>query len=391
MQTQENQINNRCRPLEGIRILDLSTQVPGPYCSMLLADLGADVIKIENTDGGDQARLLPYLFNSINRNKKSIALNLKSSEAKEIFYKMAREADVILEGFRPGVCRKLLMDYSAIKEINPRIIYCSITGYGQDGPYRDKPGHDINYLGYSGLLSMEGDLNTYSKMQAIPIADLGGSMFAAISILAALIHRGRTGAGQYIDVSMTASVFSLIGASLASGLQGQPGSESLYIPHYGLFQTGDKKFLTLGIVHEEHFWKRLCSVIDMGDFSELDLFSRVAKREEITTHLRNAFSRKNLGEWLTLLNNADIPCGPVYDIEESYSDPQMAHRGSVLEINHPSEGKIKLREFPAVFSESITRQNTPPPAPGMHTTEILRGLGYTEEEIAGFIGNKIVS
>ncbi|PKN53179.1 MAG: hypothetical protein CVU55_02920 [Deltaproteobacteria bacterium HGW-Deltaproteobacteria-13] len=391
MQKQEDQKNKRCHPLEGIRILDLSTQVPGPYCSMLLADLGAEVIKIENIDGGDQTRLLPYLFNGINRNKKSISLNLKSSEAKEIFYKMAREADVILEGFRPGVCKKLLIDYGAIKEINPRIIYCSITGYGQDCPYRDKPGHDINYLGYSGLLSLEGDLNAYSKMPAIPIADLAGSMFAAISILTALIHRGKTGAGQYIDVSMTAGVFSLISASLVSGLQGQPGSESLYIPHYGLFQAGDKKFLTLGIVHEEHFWKRLCSVIDMGDFAELDLFNRIARREEITTHLRNSFSTKNLDEWLTILNDADIPCGPVYDLEESYSDPQIVHRGSVLEMNHPSEGKIKFREFPVVFSESITRKNTPPPAPGMHTTEILHGLGYTDEEISRFIGNKIVS
>jgi crotonobetainyl-CoA:carnitine CoA-transferase CaiB-like acyl-CoA transferase len=155
MQTYENQKNKRCHPLEGIRILDLSTQVPGPYCSMLLADLGAEVIKIENPDGGDQSRLLPFLFNSINRNKKSISLNLKSSEAKEIFYRMAEKADVILEGFRPGVCKKLNIDYEAIKEINPQIIYCSITGYGQDGPYTDKPGHDINYLGYSGLLSLE--------------------------------------------------------------------------------------------------------------------------------------------------------------------------------------------------------------------------------------------
>ena len=388
MQAKENQ--NKRNQLEGIKILDLSTQVPGPYCSMLQADLGAEVIKIENIDGGDQARLLPFLFNGVNRNKKSISLNLKSSEAKKIFYQLAEKADVILEGFRPGVCKKLNIDYDAMKEINPQIIYCSITGYGQDGPYRDKPGHDINYLGYSGLLSLEGDLNNYTKMPAIPIADLAGSMFAAVSILTALIHREKTDTGQYIDVSMTAGVFSLMSASLSAGFQGQSGSELLYIPHYGLFQTKDEKLLTLGIVHEEHFWKNLCSVIDMGEMADLDLFNRVAKREEIITRLRNSFFTKNLDEWLAILSDADVPCGPVYNIEESYSDPQAMQRGSVFEINHPSEGKIKLRAFPAIFSESITKKDTPPPSPGMHTSEILHRLGYTQEEIAGLIREKIV-
>ena len=388
MQAKENQ--NKRNQLEGIKILDLSTQVPGPYCSMLLADLGAEVIKIENIDGGDQARLLPFLFNGVNRNKKSISLNLKSSEAKKIFYKLAEKADVILEGFRPGVCKKLNIDYDAMKEINPQIIYCSITGYGQDGPYRDKPGHDINYLGYSGLLSLEGDLNNYTKMPAIPIADLAGSMFAAVSILTALIHREKTDTGQYIDVSMTAGVFSLMSASLSAGFQGQSGSELLYIPHYGLFQTKDEKLLTLGIVHEEHFWKNLCSVMNMGEMAGLDLFNRIAKREEIMACLQNSFLTRNLDEWLAILSDADVPCGPVYNIKESYSDPQAVHRGSVLEINHPSEGKIKLRGFPAIFSESITRKDMPPPLPGMHTSEILHSLGYTEEEISRLIREKIV-
>ena len=390
MQTPEDRKNTRSYPLQGIKILDLSTQIPGPYCSMLLADLGAEVIKIENTDGGDQTRLLPYLFNGVNRNKKCISLNLKSSEAKEIFYKLAEKAGVILEGFRPGVCKKLNIDYDAIKKINSQIIYCSITGYGQDGPYKDKPGHDINYLGYAGLLSLESDLSTYSKMPSLPLADLAGSMFAAISILTALISRDKTGVGQYIDVSMTASVFSLIDASISAGLQGQNGSESLYIPHYGLFQTRDGKFLTLGIVHEEHFWQKLCSVVDMGDLAGLDLFNRIVKKEEIKTHLQNSFLTRNLNEWLKILNEADIPCGPVYTLEESCFDAQAAHRESLFEINHPFEGKIKLRAFPVIFSESITRKDMPPPLPGMHTSEILHSLGYTEKEISRLIREKIV-
>ena len=390
MRSQEDQINKRCPSLEGTRILDLSTQVPGPYCSMLLADLGAEVIKIENIDGGDPSRLLPFLFNGINRNKKSISLNLKSSEAKKIFHQMAQKADVILEGFRPGVCKKLNIDYDVIKEINPLIIYCSITGYGQNGPYRDKPGHDINYLGYSGLLSLESDLHAYPKMPAIPLADIAGSMFAAVSILTALLHRGKTGIGQYIDVSMTASAFSWVSASLLSGFQEHDQSESLYIPHYGLFETRDKKFITLGIVHEEHFWKKLCSIIDMGSLAELDLFNRIAQREEIITILKNAFLTRNLDAWMAMLNAADIPCGPVHTIEESYADTQMAYRDAVFEMNHGSEGKIKFRGFPAIFSESTTKKDTPPPAAGMHTSEILKGLGYTEEEILRLTEEKIV-
>jgi len=390
MKRNEDQKNTSCHPLEGIRILDLSTQVPGPYCSMILADLGAEVIKIENIDEGDKSRLLPFLFNNINRNKKSISLNLKSSEAKGIFYRMAEKADVILEGFRPGVCKKLNIDYEAIKKINPQIIYCSITGYGQEGPYRNKPGHDINYLGYSGLLSLESDLNTYSKMPGIPLADLAGSMFAAVSILTALIHRRETGVGQYIDVSMTASVFSLISASLTAGFQGQSGSESLYIPHYGLFKTRDEKFLTLGIIHEEHFWKRICSVIDMGELALLDVFGRVDKRDAIITLLKNSFLKRNLDEWIAILNDADIPCGPVYTIEESYSDPQITDRESVFEIDTLTEGKIKLRSFPVIFSESTTKKDFPPPTLGMNTLEILQSLGYTEEEILRLTKEKIV-
>jgi len=391
MQSRKDDVSKKRCPLEGIKILDLSTQVPGPFCSMILADLGADVIKIENTDAiGDQTRLLPYLFNQVNRNKKSICLNLKLSEAQKIFYKLAEKADVIIEGFRPGVCRKLNIDYTTIKEINPRILYCSITGYGQEGPYKNKPGHDINYLGYSGLLSLEGDLKESSKISAIPLADLAGSMFAAMSILAALIQRDKTGIGQYLDVSMTASAFSLIGASISAGLKDEKESESLYIPHYGVFKTKDDKFLTLGIIHEEHFWKNLCSVIDMGDLAELDLFNRIARRHEIIARLQNTFITLNRNEWIIILDDADVPCGPAYSIEESYYDPQILHRQSVWEMNHAPEGKMKLRAFPVNFSESVTRKDLPPPPQGMHTQEIMLDLGYAKEEIDRLMKEKVI-
>lgn len=391
MPSNKNQLSKKRCPLEGIKILDLSTQIPGPYCSMLLADLGADVIKIENTDDiGDPTRLLPYLFNNVNRNKKSICLNLKSSEAQKIFYKMSETVDVLIEGFRPGVCKKLNIDYTTIKDINPQILYCSITGYGQEGPYKDKPGHDINYLGYSGLLSLESDLKKSSNISAIPVADLAGSMYAVVSILAALIHRDKTGIGQYLDVSMTASAFSLMGASIAAGLKDEKENASLYIPHYGVFKTKDDKHLTLGIMHEEHFWKHLCSVIDMGDLAKLDLFNRIARRDEISDRLQKRFIKMNLTEWITILDDADVPCGPVYNIEESYSDPQMMHRKSVFEMDHPAEGKTKHRAFPVKFSESIIRKDLPPPTQGMQTKEIMHGLGYAENEIDRLTKEKVV-
>lgn len=391
MQEDKNVCDNQSYSLKGIRILDLSTQVPGPYCSMLLADLGAEVIKIENPDGGDYSRLLPYLFNGVNRNKKSIALNLKSAEAKTIFHKMAKGADIIIEGFRPGVSRKLGIDYETIKKINPQIIYCSITGYGQDGPYRDKPGHDLNYLGYSGLLSLEQDLNTFSRMPGIPVADIAGSMFAAVSILAAFINKGKTGVGQYIDVSMTDGVFSFISSSIPAGLQGQRDGGSLHIPHYGIFKTKDEKYITLGIIHEEHFWKKFCSIVDMGNLAELDLFHRLDKRDEIHDRIRQCFVLKTLDEWLVILDEADVPCGPAYNIEESYADPQVQCRGSVFEIDHPDQGRIKLRGFPVIFSESKTKRDIPPPALGMNTEEILKELGYTNGEISELIAKKIIN
>lgn len=177
--------------LDGIKILDLTVQVPGPYCTMLLADLGAEVIKIEPPGLGDFARLMPFLFNALNRNKKSMVLDMKSPAAKEIFYELAKQSDVIIEGFRPGVTKRLGVDYEIIKEINPKIIYCSITGYGQDGPYHNITGHDINYLGISGLLSLAGNLKEGAEQPGIPIGDLAGSMFAAVSILSAIINRGK--------------------------------------------------------------------------------------------------------------------------------------------------------------------------------------------------------
>ncbi|MBN2158085.1 MAG: CoA transferase [Spirochaetes bacterium] len=378
-------------PLSGITILDLSTQVPGPYCSMLLGDLGADVIKIEQPGIGDSARLLPFLFNGINRNKKSMVLDLKSPEGKKIFRELAARADVVLEGFRPGVTENLGIDYEALQNLNPGIIYCSITGYGQNGPYRENSGHDVNYLGISGLLSLAGESANSCRIPELPVADLAGSMFAALSILSALIQREKTAAGQYIDVSMTAAVFSWLSASLGAGLNNANAGPPVFLPHYGVFKTKDGRSLTLGIVHEEHFWKNLCTVINLGDMSQLKLLDRIVKREELHAALQSAFLLKNRDEWIALLSEADVPCGPVLSVNESWDDPQIRHRDLVFDMNHAVHGKIRQRGFPALFSGIRLRRDLSPPSLGEHSDAILADLGYSREQIQDLLNKGVIS
>jgi crotonobetainyl-CoA:carnitine CoA-transferase CaiB-like acyl-CoA transferase len=340
---------------------------------------------------GDYSRLLPFLFNGINRNKKSLALDLKSPEGKKIFLELAGKADVVLEGFRPGVTRKLGIDYAALKEINPKIIYCSITGYGQDGPYSGISGHDINYLGVSGLLSISADPEQCNRIPELPVGDLAGSMFAALSILSALIHRDRTGQGQYIDVSMTAGIFSWLGASLGAGLHKDGARDRVYLPHYGVFKTSDDKFITLGIVHEEHFWRNLCAVLDLGGLSDLTLLDRIVRREEILGMLRTAFLARTRDQWIEVLNQADVPCGPVLTIRESFDDPQITHRDLAFDMELPGQGILRQRGFPASFSATMPRRDSPPPSHGQHSEEIAAALGYTDREILDLKKKRVIA
>lgn len=388
-------------PLEELRIIDLSRLLPGPYCTMLLADLGAEVIKIEEPKLGDYIRRIPpyigtesALFLSVNRNKKGMTLNLKSEKGREVFYKLAERSDVILESFRPGVTERLGVHYEKIKEINPKIIYCSISGYGKDGPYRDWVGHDVNYTGFGGILGITGERNGPPVVPGVQIADLAGGMFAAISILTALITRGKTSKGQYIDVSMLDGCVSWLTIHAATYFaRGKPPKRGEMLlsggfPCYGIYETKDGKYITLGVL-EDWFWRNLCKALGEEDIVD-DQFATGDRREDIRSLFKSIFRTKNRDEWVRILNSAGVPCGPVYSMDEVFSDPQVLHRKMLVEIGHPTAGKIKQIGIPMKFSDTPGEIKSPPPLFGQHTEEILQWLGYTKVEIEGMRKSEII-
>ncbi|HUI26173.1 MAG TPA: CaiB/BaiF CoA-transferase family protein [Candidatus Kryptonia bacterium] len=363
-------------PITGLKLLDLSRQLPGPFASMLLADLGVDVLVVAAPND-----VMGVGIPMIQRNKRSMTLNLKSSEGKEIFNRLAKDADVILEGFRPGVTERLGIDYATMAKLNPRIVYCSISGYGQDGPYRNKVGHDINYLGYAGVLGVSGPPDGPPISAGVQIADIGGgAQMAVIGILTALLARGQTGRGQFVDVSMmdgavTWNVFHIL-MHLVSGQQPQRGKTRLtgHHPCYAIYETKDGKYVTVGAL-EEHFWKNLCTALGLEEFIP-DQFTDGARREEMFRVIRAKFKSKTQKEWLDFLEPIDICFGPVSDIAEVFEDRQVQHRGLLPVI----DGQRALGS-PLKFSDTPPRQPSLPPDFGQHTAAVLKDLGFAAADI----------
>lgn len=380
-------------PLEGIRILDLSRLLPGPYCTMLLADMGAEVIKIEEPNYGDLARLAPprlkeegSLFLTVNRNKKSVTLNLKEPRGVEAFLKLAANADIIVEGFRPGVVDRLGVGYKAVSQVNPKLIYCSITGYGQSGPLVERSGHDINYIALGGVLGLTTDAKGTPVLPAVQIGDLGGAMMATVGILAALHARGRTGKGQYIDIAMMDAALSMLpvmSAQFFAGQEMEVGTRHPLTgerPFYNVYKTKDGKFLSLGAL-EPKFWKNFCEAVNRKDFIEKQ-YVQGKELERLQTEMRSLFLSKTRDEWLKALAGKDVCCEPVYNITDALTSPQAAHRAMIFEMDHPVEGPIRQVGSPFKFSDTPVRMQFPPPRLGEHTEEILSTVaGYSKDDL----------
>lgn len=381
--------------LDGIKIIDLTRLGPGPYCTMLLADMGADVIKIE-AGGGRAAQPIEAMdaeveerrraYNAEGRNKRSIVLNLKMDEARQVFYKLVKDADVVVEEFRPGVLKRLGADYDTISEINPRIILCSITGYGQDGPYAQLPGHDINYLSTAGAQSMIGPRGGPPVMTLNLIGDYsGGGMQAALGITMALIARERTGRGQHVDISMTDGIVSLMHGEAAGYFDtGRvPTRGDLLIiggsPFYGVYETKDGKYVSIAAL-EPWFYANLCELLGREDLLLYEWDT--TKWDEISAEFREIFRTKTRDEWVELLRQKDVCVAPVYAVDEVFEDPQMVHRKMVVEIDHPTLGKVKQVGIGIKLSETPGSVTSIAPKPGQHTEEILLSLGYTRDGIA---------
>jgi len=371
-------------PLEGVRVLDLTQLYPGPLCTMILADLGAEVIKVEPPGTGDHARAFRFLFNQINRNKKSIALNLKDLRAQEALQRLARTADVLVEGFRPGTTARLGVDYETLKAINPKIIYCSISGFGQDGPYRDRPGHDINYLALGGVLGLTRDNEGEPVVLGFEVADITSALNSVIAIQAALLAREKTGEGQFVDISMLDCVVALLHNSIGPYLEtgDVPTMNPLHAtPHYGIYKTADGEYLVLGIAHEDWFWNGLCDALGMEDAKDLNTIERIARREELQPRVAEAFLGRPLAEWLTILTENDVPHAPLAGIKEALDDPQVRHRNMVIEIKD-QENTVKQLGSPYKLCDTPPRFETPPPGLGEHTDTLLAEAGYDTGQIA---------
>ena len=398
--------------LEGLRILDLSMLVPGAFCTMLLGDLGAEVLKVEAPGVAELRGSLGALpgeenrkaaaYYALDRNKKSIVVNLKSAAGREIFYRLSRQADVIVEGFRPGVAKRLGIDYETISKLNPKLIYCSLSGYGQDGPYHAFPGHDINYISMAGILGLIGSNEGLPVIPLNLVADFAGAaLYGALSISIALVARNKTGKGQYLDMAYIDGAVSLMtwfsgyffeGSVLKRGESWLHGA----YPYYGIYETKDGKYITIGCL-EPHFWENLCRFLGKEEyipyhFALEHTFHKPedAKWDEIRSSLQQIFLTKTRDEWFELLIRNDVPAGKVYTPDEVFSDPQVLHRQMVIEVEHPTLGKIKQVGIAPKFSGTPGKVRSLSPLPGEHTDEILRGLGYKREEIENLRQESVV-
>jgi crotonobetainyl-CoA:carnitine CoA-transferase CaiB-like acyl-CoA transferase len=399
--------------LDGIKILELTRVGPGAFCTMMLADMGAEVLKIEAPPSGklagsgaspkpEDARKLATSFT--NRNKKSMTLNLKDPAGQAILQELAKSYDVLVEGFRPGVMQRLGGDYETLKKLNPRLIYCALSGYGQDGPYRDYPAHDLNYLSLAGVANLIGQPEGPPAIPLNIVADYAGaSMHGVAGIMFALFARERTGKGQFVDVSYLDTTISLLAATpnardyFADDVMPARG-KGLFgggYAYYGFYETKDRKMITIGCT-EPWLWENLCDAINRpdlkdcgmkaGDFSGYTTERHTYARAELQT----LFLTKTREEWFDILTKADVCVGKVYDVPEVFQDPQVRHRQMAVELDHPVAGKVTHAGVAVKLSNTPGSIRSFAPALGENTEDVLRGIGYSAAKIAELREKRVV-
>lgn len=380
------------KPLNGVRLLDLTHMLSGPYGAMLLADLGAETIKVEPPQSGEGTRKLlaknpkfsmhgmGAYFLTLNRNKRSVCLDLKSDEGLSLFYDLVRQSDVVMDNFGAGVTERLGIDHDSLAAINPRIISCSVTGFGSDGPDPYRPAFDQIIQGMSGGMSITGEEGGRPLRAGIPIGDLGGGMFGAMGILSALLARQQTGRGQHVDISMLDGQISMLNymATMFSLSGENPGplgnSHFVHVP-YNTFETATRPIIIAVIF--DNFWERLVDLVDVPEFGNekyLTQPGRLEDRDFIQRKLQEVLLQRSAEEWLELLNESKIPAGPVNNFEQALNDVQVRHRNMVVEVEHPRGGVTEMPGNPVKFSETIAESFSPPPELGQDTDEVLREL-----------------
>jgi formyl-CoA transferase/CoA:oxalate CoA-transferase len=384
------------KPLEGIRVLELSRVLAGPYVTMVLGNFGAEVIKVEQPGVGDDTRAWgpPFVggeaayFLSVNCNKKSVTIDLKHPEGRQIIHRLAERSDIVVENFRPGTADKLDIGYQHLRAINPRLIYCSISGFGQTGPYRHRPGYDAIAQAMSGIMSVTGYPDLPPARAGVAIADIGAGMWALVGILAALVVREKTGRGQWIDISLldgqVAWLTYLAGNYSATGqVPERHGSAHPNIVPYQAFPTRDG--FVMVTVGNNSLWCKFTSAIGMAELADDPRFransERVTHRELLCRIISERMQAKTSAEWIEILDAEGVPIGPINTVADVFDDPHIQAREMLVELQHPAAGAFKVVGVPVKFSETPAGLEAPSPLLGQHTEEVLAWLSYTREQV----------
>ena len=383
--------------LAGLRVLELTQVMAGPFCGQVLADLGADVVKVEPLEGDATRRSLGFrmrgddtaAFMAVNRNKRSLALDLKDERHQAVFHRLVGDADVVLENYRPGVAARLGADWETLSAVNQRLVYASVSGFGQTGPYAQRPGYDLIAQGLSGVMSVTGEPGGEPVKCGVPVSDLAAGLYCAVAIVSAIVARERTGRGQRIDTSLFECALAMsiweTAELWATGRVPEPlGSAHRLLAPYQALRTGDGHITVGG--NTEALWRRLCEAVGRPELAEDPRFAsndeRMAHRAELAVELETALAARGVDEWVAVLTEAGVPCGPIHDYREVFADAHTQAREMEARVTHPVEGEMRALGIPVKLSDTPGGIRRPAPLLGEHTAEVLREAGLDEAEIA---------